>query len=180
MSAAPYAPPLSTSVGAMPSVRSKLAPRFSGDIELPIKEFLDEYEEWADKCGLSSRQKVEMVIRYVDRSQHHVWQNLPGYFNRDWDTFHNELCAEYVSPTPEGQFSRQKLIDFAAKYARKHMGDETDVINYQRQFNAQSKVLLSTGRVTVGERNAIFWRGFHPDDQQALRERLIAMHPNWP
>jgi len=179
-SATPYAPPLGTGVGAMPSVRSKLAPRFSGDIELPIEEFLDKYEEWADKCGLSSRQKVETVIRYVDRSQRHVWQNLPGYFNRDWDTFRNELCTEYVSPTPEGQFSRQKLIDFAAKYARKRMGDETDVINYQCQFNAQSKVLLSTGRVTIGEHNAIFWRGFHPDDQQALRERLIAMHPNWP
>ena len=34
--------------------------------------------------------------------------------------------------------------------------------------------------MTERERNAIFWRGFHPDDQQALRERLIAMHPSKP
>jgi len=152
----------------MPSVRSKIAPHFSGDIEHPIEDFLDEYEGLADKYGLSGREKVETVTRYVDRSQRHVWQNLPGFINRDWDNFRHELCIEYVSPTPEGQFSRQKLVDFASKYARKRMEDETDVINYQRQFNAQSKVLLSTGRITVGERNALFWRGFHPDDQRAL------------
>jgi len=167
-------------ISAMPSVQSRLAPRFTGNVNQPIEDFLEEYEELADKCGLTSLQKVETVIRYVDRSQRYVWQNLPGYIARDWLDFRDELCDEYVSPTLEGQFSRQKLIDFAAKYARKRMGNETDVINYQRQFNNQSKVLLGTGRITVGEHNAIFWRGFHPEDQRTLRERLIAMHPNMP
>jgi len=164
----------------MPSMCSKIAPHFSSNIEHPIKDFLDEYEGLANKYGLSGREKVETVTRYVNHSQRHVWQNLPGFINRDWDNFCHELCIEYVSPTPEGQFSRQKLVDFASKYAQKCMEDETDVINYQRQFNAQSKVLLSTGRITVGERNALFWHGFHPDDQRALQERLIAMHPNMP
>ena len=164
----------------MPSVRSRLAPRFTGNIDQPIEDFLEEYEELADKCGLTSLQKVETVIRYVDRSQRHIWQNLPGYIARDWLDFRNKLCDEYVSPTPKGQFLRQKLINFATKYAWKCMGDKTDVINYQRQFNNQSKVLLGTGRITVGERNAIFWHGFHPEDQCALHECLITMHPNMP
>ena len=68
-------------------------------------------------------------------------------------------------PTPKGQFSRQKLVEFANSYAQKHMGDETDIINYQQQFNAQSKVLLNTGRMTEREHNAIFWQEFHPNDQ---------------
>jgi len=144
-------------------MQSRLAPRFTGDVDQPIEDFLEKYKELVDKCGLTSLQKVEMVIRYVNRSQCHVWQNLPGYITHDWLDFHDELCDKYVSPTPEGQFSRQKLIDFATKYTRKRMGDETDVINYQRQFNNQSKVLLGTSRITVSERNAIFWHGFHPD-----------------
>ena len=166
--AATYGSPFGTSVSTMPSMCSKIAPHFSSNIEHPIKDFLDEYEGLANKYGLSGREKVETVTRYVNHSQRHVWQNLPGFINRDWDNFCHELCIEYVSPTPEGQFSRQKLVDFASKYAQKCMEDETDVINYQRQFNAQSKVLLSTGRITVGERNALFWHGFHPDDQRAL------------
>jgi len=118
------------SVGAMPSMQSRLAPRFTGNVNQPIEDFLEEYEELVDKCSLTSQQKVETVIWYVNRSQCHVWQNLPGYITCNWLDLCNELCDEYVSPTPEGQFSRQKLIDFTAKYTWKRMGDETDVINY--------------------------------------------------
>ena len=57
------------------------------------------------------------------------------------------------------------------------MRDEADVISYHRQFNASSKVLLDTGRVTTFKLNAIYWRGFHPDDQRALHERLIVKQP---
>ena len=60
------------------------------------------------------------------------------------------------------------------------MEEETDVINYHRDFNTLSKPLLEAGRITVGERNAIFWRGFHPDDRQALQGRLIAKQPDRP
>ena len=121
-----------------------------------------------------------MVIRYIDRSQRHVWQALPGYIDHDWDDFCDELCEEYVNPTTEGQFSKQKLLDFTNKYTRKRMGDKTDVINYQHKFNSLGKTLLDLGCITKGEYNAIFWCGFHPEDRQELHERLIAKHPDKP
>ena len=164
----------------MPSVRSKLAPHFLGEIEHPIEDFLEEYEELADSCGLSNLQKVETIIRYVDHSQRHIWQSLPGYINRKWDDFRDDLCKEYVTPSAENQFSRQKLAEFANKYAQRRMNDKTDVINYQRQFNNHAKVLVKSGRITERECNTTFWRGFHPDDQKALHERLIAKHPDQP
>jgi len=167
-------------VAAMPSKRSKLAPFYSGEVKHPIEDFLDEYEELADKCGLTGPQKVETVIRYIDRSQRHIWQALPGYTDRNWDNFCNELCKEYINPTTEGQFSKQKLLDFANKYTRKCMSDKTDVINYQRKFNSLSKTLLKSGRITKGEYNAIFWHRFHPEDQQELHKCLIAKHPDKP
>jgi len=164
----------------MPSKRSKLAPFYSGEVEHPIKDFLDEYKELADKCGLTGLQKVETVIQYVDRSQRHVWQALPGYINRNWDDFCDELCEEYVNPTTEGQFSKQKLLDFVNKYTCKHMGDETNVINYQHKFNSLGKTLLDLGHITKGEYNTIFWHGFHLEDQQELHKRLIAKHLDKP
>jgi len=141
---------------------------------------LEEYKELADNCRLSNLQKVEMVIRYVDCSQCHIWQSLPGYTNRNWDNFCNDLCEEYVSPSAENQFSRQKLVEFANKYTRRHMNDETDVINYQCQFNNLAKVLVKSGRVTKRERNTTFWHGFHPNDQKVLHKCLIAKHPDQP
>jgi len=89
----------------MPSVRSKLAPHFTGEVEFPIQDFLEEYEELADKCGLTNFQKVETVIRYVDRSQRHIWQSLPGYINCNWDDFRNDLGDEYINPSAKGQCS---------------------------------------------------------------------------
>jgi hypothetical protein len=164
----------------MPSVWLKLMPRFLGNIEQPIEDFLEEYERLADRYGLTGPQKVETVIWYVNCSQHHIWQHLPGFLNRNWDTFCDELHEEYVTPTPKGQYSRQKLIEFANTYTWKCMGDETDIINCQRQFNVQSKVLLNLGRMTEREHNAIFWQGFHPNVQQALHKHLITMHPSKP
>ena len=46
----------------MPSKQSKLMPFYSGEVEHPIKDFLDEYEELADKYGLTGLQNVETVI----------------------------------------------------------------------------------------------------------------------
>jgi len=164
----------------MLSMRLKLVPHFSGEIEHPIEDFLEEYEELADSCGLSNLQKVEMIIWYVDRSQRHIWQSLPGYINRKWDDFRDNLCKEYVTPSAENQFSRQKLVEFANKYARRCMNNETDVINYQCQFNNLAKVLVKSGRITERECNTTFWHSFHPNDQKALHERLITKYPDQP
>ena len=93
---------LALSIAAMPLIRSKLAPCFMGNIEYLIEDFLEEYKRLADRYGLTGPQKVETVIWYVDRSQCHIWQHLPGFLNRNWDTFHNKLHKEYISPTPKG------------------------------------------------------------------------------
>jgi len=60
------------------------------------------------------------------------------------------------------------------------MEEETNMINYHREFNTLSKPLLEAGRITTSECNAFFWRGFHPEDHQALRECLIAKQPDRP
>jgi len=60
------------------------------------------------------------------------------------------------------------------------MEEETDVINYHHEFNMLSKPLLEAGQITTSECNTFFWCGFHPEDHQALRERLIAKQPDRP
>jgi len=164
----------------MPSVQSKLVLHFTGKVEFPIQDFLEEYKELADKCGLTNFQKVETVIQYVDHSQHHVWTMLPGYINHNWDDLCNKLCEEYVNPSTESKFSKQKLVDFTNKYAWKHMNDKTDVIHYHWQFNTLSKTLVDSGRITKQECNITFWHSFHPKDQKSLHEHLIAKHPDQP
>jgi hypothetical protein len=104
--------------------------------------------------------------------------SLQGYIDLEWDEFCDELREQYVNPSNEGWFSKQKLVRFADKYAWRRMADEKDVINYHRKFNNQAKILIDSKCITKSDCNAIFWHGFHPDDQQALRECLIAKQPD--
>jgi len=164
----------------MPSARSKTTPFFSGNIDNPIEDFLQEYEELANSYRLNSRQKVETVIRYVAQSQRDIWKSLEGYINRDWVDLCHDLRDEYVDPTPQGRYSKQKLQDYTNRRARHQIEDEEDVLKYYRVFNRLSKPLLDSDRITTGEWNAAFWRGFHPDDRKALYERLIAKKPDMP
>ena len=101
----------------MPYPRSKFAPFFSGEVDQDVEDFLDEYEEKANDNNLTDIQKVEMVIWYVVKTQHHIWKLLSGYIDRDWGDLQAQLCQQYVNPSTEGQFSKQKLVDFVDKYA---------------------------------------------------------------
>ena len=56
---------------AMPSRLSHLVPNFSGKSGEPIEDFLVKYEELADCCGLTDREKVKTVIRYIPPSLHY-------------------------------------------------------------------------------------------------------------
>ena len=118
------------------------------------------------------------VIWYVNCSQRHIWEALSGYCNRDWNDLCDKLHHKYVSPSTEAKFTKQRLVEFATKYALKHMDNKANVINYQHKFNTLSKTILNSGRITKGEYNTIFWQGFHSDDQRILCECLIAKQPD--
>ena len=168
------------SISAMPSIHSKLAPYFSGKISQLIKEFLEEYNELADKHGLTNRQKVDTVIWYVNKQQHHIWRSLDGFLNRDWNQLCTELRNEYVSPTTAGKHTKKMLLKLVEDSAQSCMEYETDMIDYHRQFNTISKPLIDNGKITTSERNILFWRGFHPEDRRALHEHLIAKQSDNP
>ena len=57
---------LARGIATMPSPQDKTALYFSGKVDVKIKDFLKEYKELADGCGLLEQQKVETVIWYVN------------------------------------------------------------------------------------------------------------------
>ena len=158
----------------MPSMQSRLAPFFLGDIEDPVEEFLQEYKELANNYHLTSRQKVETVIWYVASSQCDVWKSLKGYVNHNWGDLCCELCDKYVAPTKNGCYSKQKLQELADNTTCAQMRDEGNVLKYYCKFYRLSKPLLDANQITVGEQNATFWNGFHPINCKALCKHLIA------
>ncbi|KAF8525391.1 hypothetical protein JB92DRAFT_2826792 [Gautieria morchelliformis] len=74
-------------VAAMPLRQSKRAPKlFEGEDE-EIAEFLEAYEHCADDARQSNNERVNVIFRYLHRSQELIIMAFRGYAMEDWDVF---------------------------------------------------------------------------------------------
>ena len=166
----------------MPPPRSYDAPYFSGRVSDPIEDFLDEYEELANSCGLTERQKVETVTRYISPSLRDFWKSLDSYQAHNWTDLRLTLEEIYDGPSAPTRscHSEQKLRDFARQSSKFCMNGEEDVLQYYRHFLTLGKPLCNSKHLSTNECNKLFWLGFHPHDRVELYARLIAKHPDQP
>jgi hypothetical protein len=58
--------------------------------------------------------------------------------------------------------------------------DEDDVTVYYRRFLNISNLIYHSQQLSDNERNAAFFYGFHPDDQQPIASRIYTLKPNFP
>ena len=79
----------------MPTSKSQRAPRFSGQDDEILSEFLHEYEDLANGNGLTEKQKVETILRYIPRLLSNLWSTLPGYQTATWSSFRAKLEELY-------------------------------------------------------------------------------------
>ncbi|KAI9437403.1 hypothetical protein BJY52DRAFT_602411 [Lactarius psammicola] len=164
---------------AMPSPHSEYAPYYSGYADT-FEDFLDEFEGKAYDCELTDPQRVDAIIRYVDLSIHELCRSLIGFRPRDWTLFRQSLLDTFGSTTPRPQVMRQKLQCYIQDSSRSRMDCIDDVLQYYRQFLCYSAPLVHAGHLTEEDRDAAFWRGFHPEDCKVLWPRLIGKNPIQP
>jgi len=109
-----------------------------------LDDFLCKYKEIANGHGLTERQKVDWVIWYVDRSQCDLWKSLDGYMASDWVDLCNELQGMYLETPLERKYSKRKVSDFINRTSKVQISEEKDILNYFRQFNLLSKLLVNS------------------------------------
>jgi hypothetical protein len=102
-----------------------------------------EKEELADGHGLTERQKVDWVIRYVARSQQDLWKSMEGFVISNWNDLCNELRKTYLEALLEHRYSKWKLSDFVNRMSKVRISKEKDVLDYYRQFCLLSKILVN-------------------------------------
>ena len=163
----------------MPGPRSHHAPFFSSDANVPITNFLREFTSLADACGLTDRQKVDAILRYVPPKTFNFWTTLPGYAAKDWTTFSTSLEEMYPDTEAYTCYTKKGLQELVDRSNQKRLCDENDVINYYRAFHEISNH-LTAAQLSAEERNEEFFMGFHPEDREILSNRLYALKPNHP
>ena len=141
----------------MPHPHSTRAPTYSGLVDNSIEDFLQEYEEFADSCGLTNRQKVEIITRYMMLDLREFWKSLNGYIASDWRDLKKELLRLYTGTSTQRRHSENQLRSYARASAKSRMKSEADVLCYYRQFIVLSKPLMDSQRLTPGAHDRLFW-----------------------
>jgi hypothetical protein len=175
MSAAAAAGP-----AAMPAPRSNKAPFFGDQSGDTLEVFLREYENLAATHGLTPREKVEQILRYVSPELCDLWQFLDGYSTKDWHAFKQSIKDIYGEASMMSRYSKQRLREFIKLTSKSRMADEEDVRTYYKRFLVLCKPLMQHRKITEEECNAAFWGGFHPEDRRLMIPRLIASYPHHP
>ena len=169
-----------TGLGAMPAAKSQRAPRFSDKNGEILSEFLRNYEHLADGNGLTEKQKVETILRYVPRSVRNFWSALPGYAPANWHHFRAEIESFYPDIAARTRCTRQVLTEFLELSAESLIHDENDIMKYYRSFLTIALPLLQDNKISDDDFNAEFFKGFHADDQDILADQLLKMNPRHP
>src|SRR6266436_756081 len=138
----------------MPSPRGKNSLRFCGK---NIKEFLTEYEHFAEHANLTENKKCQEIRIYFAKREKRVLDVLSGYCEENWRSLKRELCSLYMSSSEKHTYQPQDIQCFID---RKHK--ITKLIHfdtYCHQFMVISASLEAQNTLSGYDCSNYFWSG---------------------
>jgi len=85
---------MATGVLGIPVPGSRCAPEFDSRNPEELKEFLEEFEELAERHGLTTKEKAKIVVKYVDKEMKKFWKRLEG-FGDDYMILKRKIMGAY-------------------------------------------------------------------------------------
>jgi hypothetical protein len=112
------------------------------------------------------------LSRYVPSRLREFWQTLDGYATNDWRTYRASIEKIYPDTSASTRFTKKALHELVDSWARTPMRGEEDVLQYYRRFLEYSNPLRTAQTLSEEDRNAEFFKGFHPEDREVINDRL--------
>jgi len=124
---------IATGVLGMPALGSKRAPEFDSRNLEELKEFLEEFEELAERHGLTTKEKTKIIVKYVDKETKKFWKRLKGYRD-NYRKLKRKIIGAYSKTLLENKPTVAKLVKLVKKLAKGSITDEKDLNIYYRKF----------------------------------------------
>ena len=112
---------------------SRRTPDFDSRNPKELKEFLEEFEELAEKHSLTTKEKVKMVVKYVDKEMKKFWKRLEG-FGDDYMILKRKIIEAYLKTFLEDKPTVAELVKLVKKSAKESIADKEDLNTYYRKF----------------------------------------------
>jgi len=124
---------MATGILGMPALGSRHAPEFDSRNPEELKEFLEEFEELAERHGLMTKEKTKMVVKYVDKETRKFWKRLEGYGD-DYMMLKRKIIEAYSKTLLEDKPTVAELVKLVKKLTKGSIEDEENLDIYYRKF----------------------------------------------
>jgi len=143
-----------------------------------LQEFLEEFEELAKRCRLTTREKAKVVVKYVDRETRKFWTRLEGYGD-DYARLKKKIMGAYSKNFLEDELTMAELIKLVKKSAKGTIEDEEDLGTYYRKFRDIAADLVEEEIVNKRQHDKYFWKGLPCELCYAICDHLEARDPDF-
>jgi hypothetical protein len=161
---------MSTMPYEMPFRGTDCVPKFDRTSDT-LAEFIDAYEECADRAGLQGLDKIKGIIKYLEREDQELWAGLPEVQMSDHDAFMKEIKVMYPGWDGKRRYAPADLQVLARKYVQKPMFSGQELSTYLCAFRKIMQPLLNEDRIGKAERDRIFMEGIPNEAQAPIRMR---------
>jgi len=164
---------MATGVLGMPALGSRHAPDFDSRNPEELKEFLEEFEELAEKHGLTTKEKVKIVVKYMDKETKKFWKRLEG-FGDDYIILKRKIMGAYSKTLLEDKPTVAKLVKLVKKSAKESIADKEDLDTYYKKFWIVVADLVEADIINKKQHNEYFWKGLPQELWYTISDRLEA------
>jgi len=169
---------MATGVLGMPAPGSRRAPEFDSWSPEELKEFLEEFEELAERHGLTTKEKTKIVVKYVDKETKKFWKRLEGYGD-DYMMLKRKIMGAYSKTLLEDKPTVAELVKLVKKSAKGSIEDEEDLDTYYRKFWIVAANLVEADVINKKQHDEYFWKGLLRELRYAISDLLEARDPDF-
>ena len=123
-----------------------------------MKEFLEKFEELAERHSLITKEKVKIVVKYVDKEMKKFWKRLEG-FGDNYMILKRKIIGTYSKTLLENKLTVAKLVKLVKKSAKGSIADEEDLDIYYRKFWIVAADLVEADIINKKQHDKYFWKG---------------------
>jgi len=123
-----------------------------------LKEFLEKFEELAERHSLITKEKVKIVVKYVDKKMKKFWKRLEG-FGDNYMILKRKIIGTYSKTLLEDKLTVAKLVKLVKKSAKGSIADEEDLDIYYRKFWIVAADLVEADIINKKQHDKYFWKG---------------------
>lgn len=162
----------------MPARGHSTAPTFGGKA-IDVKRYFDDLEQLFDTANIGAdNRRIHFAKHYIDTKYIDTWDIIEVTGTTTWDAFKAAITTLYPGAERDRRYARADLEKITEDRHERAIEDREELGEYYRAFSTVAHYLIVNKRISEGERDRLFIKGFQSTFRQKIYDRLAILSPN--